>query len=94
VSESAIEPRRVFLALVGVQALDALLNVLPNECVIADLVHLRLPARSRLIFLLIKAVSAVRLLLGLKWPVLGQLTGVPCTSLLRSELMPGSRIDP
>jgi hypothetical protein len=69
-----IEPRRLLIGLVAFQILDALVNAVPNRWAEAELERLRIPVRMRLLLAVVKATSAVGLLVGLKAPALGRLT--------------------
>lgn len=70
----AITRRHVVTALVGVLAVDALFNVVPNSWMEADLNHLQVPRGFRYLFGSVKAASAAGLLIGVKRPRLGRLT--------------------
>lgn len=70
----AFTSKRVVATLAGVQALDALFNVLPSRWIEADLEHLRLPQRFRYVFGSVKAASAGGLVIGLSRPQLGRTT--------------------
>ena len=71
---NVITPKRVVLALVGVQVADALYNVMPSKWIEADLEHLRVPPRARYLFGSVKGASAIGLLIGLRRPAFGRLT--------------------
>src|SRR5438094_565598 len=70
----AFEPKRVVLALAGVQLADAAFNAVPTQWLRDDLDHLGVPEELRFIFPVVKSASAVGLLGGLKWPRLGRVT--------------------
>ena len=68
------EPRQKVLGLVAVQLGDAAFNAMPTQWLRDDLDRLGVPRGMRFGFPVIKGVSAVGLLSGLRWPRLGRLT--------------------
>ena len=69
-----MRPRERVVALAGVQLADAAFNAVPTQWLKDDLDHLGIPENVRIVFPVVKGVSAVGLLGGLKWPRLGRLT--------------------
>ena len=72
----AFEPKRVVLALAGVQLVDAAFNAIPTQWLEDDLDHLGFPQDLRFVFPVIKGASAVGLVAGLRWHRLGRITSL------------------
>ena len=69
-----LRSRQQVLSLAAVQLGDAAFNVVATEWVRDDLDRLRVPQELRHVFPVIKTVSAVGLVGGLRWPQLGRVT--------------------
>jgi hypothetical protein len=71
-----LEPKRILITLVVVQAADALFTAIPSTLLKDNLDQLGLRQDLRVLLPIAKGSSALGLLAGLRWPTLGRLTAV------------------
>lgn len=74
-----VDRKRIVSGLAAVQVGDAVFNAIPTQWLKDDLDRLGVPQKLRFAFPIIKATSAVGLLLGVRRPALGRVTSSALT---------------